>query len=84
MRKRRLGRIFSLSISVLFTAEQCADVMGTLLLIVRYSLLLAIPVNVAAQLRAKQYHVPPAKLEAIHPKGLRVSIPGKILILRLR
>lgn len=22
------------------------------------------------------YDVPPAKLEAIHPKGLRVSIPG--------
>lgn len=24
-----------------------------------------------------QYQVPPAKLEAIWPKGLRVSIPGK-------
>lgn len=25
------------------------------------------------------YVVPPAKLEALYPKGLRVSVPGKVI-----
>lgn len=30
------------------------------------------------QARAPQYTVPPAKLEAIYPRGLRVTVPGML------
>ncbi|XP_026327898.1 beta-1,3-glucan-binding protein-like [Hyposmocoma kahamanoa] len=37
--------------------------------------LLALAVFCSVQSRAASYEVPPAKLEAIYPKGLRVSVP---------
>ncbi|XP_049874295.1 beta-1,3-glucan-binding protein-like [Pectinophora gossypiella] len=40
-----------------------------------YYCFLALAAFVTAQPRAQQYTVPPAKLEAIYPKGLRVSVP---------
>lgn len=49
--------------------DQCNDKMSRFFVIcLLFSLFLATSVSC--------YEVPPAKLEAIYPKGLRVSIPG--------